>query len=179
MESRERDSIEFFFEQKDTDELFSIWNIHNTEDWREEVFEVIEQLLINRTGEKPIHIEETKTINSNKNMSEFAEDDQPDFYDPEDVEKTIVWLGKAPIIAVILSIFVALTNYQSTYSMISSWFYPTYSIVINLIIISIVILIIVANSVFIFLILYFPFRAFGLVLKILKEMEFHSRKPIN
>lgn len=176
MEEKERDSIEFFFNQKETDDLFCIWNNHDTEEWREEAFEVMEKILISRTGEKPVHFEAIEINKTNKPYVDYSEDDQPVFYNPDEVENIGLWLSRAWIFAVGISFIISLTNFNSMYSMVYSWFYSAQIVRFHLFIVFIVSIIMVANMALSFVLFYFPLKAFGQVLKILKEMEFNSRK---
>ena len=176
MEDSERKNIETFLNQKESDELFKIWNQRNLEEWREEAFDVMEQILIARTGNKPVYIKK-RDIDKPSNMDVIHnEDEQPVFYNPNEVESLRKWFFKASIAVIAISLFISLVNVSSTYSMVYSWFYPIESVEIKILEVVIVGLIVVANLAFNFVIYYLPLKGFGVILNILKQMEFNSRK---
>jgi len=174
VDQRGRKSIEFYLNQQNTDVLYQIWNTHDSEEWRDEAFEVMEEILFNRTGEMPIHSNERNLV-LNKEGDSLA-DDQPVFYEPDEVDIICKWLSRTWIVAAGISFIITLSNFESTYLKVYSWFFSDQSAKYYLAIVSLVSIIMFAKISLSFLLFYFPFKALGQVLKILKEMEFNSRK---
>ena len=97
----------------------------------------------------------------------------PEFYDPPEVIRLEKWLPKAAIVAIIASIVSSAIALPQTQRIVLSYFMgnPEKNFVAWLI----TIVIFVFGVGFQSIIIYYPFKTLGSILKILMEMEFNSR----
>jgi len=58
MDEKQLEQIRFRMEEKDTEELLEIWKKNDREEWTEEAFETIREILLARTGSLPTQGEE-------------------------------------------------------------------------------------------------------------------------
>ena len=174
MPDNERENIYNFLIQKETDELLEIWRKNDHEEWRDSVFELIEEIIINRTGEKPSR--ETLSNLENEFTDEEIVDDQPVFYSPKEVIKLNGWLSKGAILIVIVSVINNLENIRTLYFYIKDLFWPTYNPLINLLVGFLVVIFTLANIGFSVIFYWLAIKALQQILNILMQMEFNSRK---
>ena len=104
------------------------------------------------------------------------DEDPPEFYDPHEVLRLGKWLYKAAIAAVIATAISSLTALPQIKGIVLSYFMgnPEWNFVAWLIAIVVFIFGVGLQSI----IIYFPLKALGSILKILMEMEFRSRGAV-
>ena len=182
MNSNFRKQIYNGFNLKETDELVEIWQQNDRVQWSEDAFSVVEEILRERLGELPAQNKPILEYADNKNeVSEseidykFLIDDEnpPEFYNPHEVLRLEKWLYKAAIASIIASVIASLLELPRMQSIVLSYFMgnPDSNLVAWLIAILIFVFAVGLQSI----IIYFPLKALGSILKILMEMEFNSR----
>lgn len=162
--------------QKETDELVEIWQTNDRVEWREETFDVVREILLGRLGELPPqdvpvleHIESEP-----EDEIEGKSDNAPVFYLPQEVLWLDIWLNRAAIVAIVASIVSGLFELPGLQRITLSYFMGNnmeWDIVAWLIALVVFIFAVGLQSILI----YFPLKALGSILKILMEMEFISR----
>ena len=160
------------FNLKETDELVEIWQKNDRVEWAEDTFNVIREILQERLEELPRQ-DEPILQHSDDSEDEDSED-LPEFYNPHEVLRLEKWLYKAAIASVIASVLSSLLGLKQMQQIVLSYFIvngPGWNSVSWLIAIVIFIFAVGLQSI----ILYFPLKALGTILKILMEMEFNSR----
>ena len=169
---------------KETDELLEIWKTNDHVEWSDLTFDVLEDILTKRIGELPSQndpIFDYDDEDQDDGLLEEWEDkllddeNQPELYDTLDVlslKDNINTVAKA---VVVVKIFFGILSVQFVQSMFMGVF-PTIEdisgILWNLLIRTLAVGIDIA-------IIYFPLKALVLILRILMEMEFNSRKASN
>jgi len=166
---------------KDTDELVEIWQMNDRVEWSQTAFDVIQDILQERLGELPPQDEPVLEYTDDDKDEDIENDfdflivdeNFPEFYDPYEVLQLEKWLYKAAIVAVIASAVSSLIALPQTKGMVLSYFRgnPEWNFVAWLIAIVAFIFVVGLQSI----IIYFPLKALGSILKILMEMEFRSR----
>jgi hypothetical protein len=166
---------------KDTDELVEIWQTNDRVEWSQTAFDVLQEILQERLGELPPQDEpilEYTDDNEDEDINtdfDFQIDDEnlPEFYDPYEVLRLERWLYKATIAAIIAFAVSSLIALPQTKGIVLSYFMgnPEWNFVAWVIAIVVFIFGVALQSI----IIYFPLKALGSILKILMEMEFHSR----
>lgn len=168
---------------KSTDELLDIWQTNDREEWSENAFEIIREILAKRGVDIP---EQDEFIPDDKNemprnVDGFTEtelkiiDDEnpPAFYDPFEVLKISGWIELAAKVMVGMVILYNLVHYSSTNNIIKMWFSadpnPFLETIITLVLVAL-------NAAISAGISYFALITLSRILKILMEMEFNSRK---
>ena len=168
------------FNLKETDELVEIWQGNNRIEWSEDTFSVIQQILQERLGElplqeEPVVAEEDTEGEEDEADSEFLIDDEnlPEFYNPHEVLRLEKWLYQAAIGSIIASVVSSLLGLGQMQGMVMSFFRgeTEWNLVAWLIAIVLFVFAVGLQSI----IIYFPLKALGSILKILMEMEFNSR----
>ena len=172
------------FNLKETDELIEIWQKNDRVEWAEDAFNVIQKILQERLGELPPQNEpilEYTDDNEDQDIedeseSEFLIDDEnpPEFYNPYEVLRLEKWLYKAAIASIIASAVSSLLGLGQMQKIVLSFFGINgsgWDFAAWLIAIIILVFAVGLQSI----ILYFPLKALGSILKILMEMEFNSR----
>lgn len=151
---------------KETPDLLSIWYEHDQEEWSEEAFQGIEQILINRLGEIPPKPEIEKA-NSN-DSSRIVED--PEFYKPKNVLALSTLINRVAVVSIYVNILLPITIILAVYHFgnVSLNQIPA-EYVFLLIIVAVIILPIQIVTT------YFGLKALASILSILIEMEFNSR----
>jgi hypothetical protein len=168
---------------RETDDLVEIWQTNDREEWTELSFDVIREILQRRLGELPPQDEPaledlTDDIEVDNDggatQDELGEEeDEPVFYEPQDVLWLDTRLNQVALIAIIAMIGASSLTLLVTQRFFSS-FFPNNE-VWNLIAWVIVIVVYVFALTLESIIIYFPLKALGAILKILMEMEFNSR----
>ena len=164
---------------KPTDELIEIWQKNDRVEWTETTFEVLQEILQERLGELPPQnepvFEYQEEIDEPGDKVIMDDDNPPVFYEPKEVLWLEKWLYRAAIAAIVATIVSSLLELPRMQSIV--WSYFTYKPESSSAawLISIVIFSFAAGLQCI--LLYFPLKALGSILKILMEMEFHSRAP--
>ena len=172
MSNELRKQIYSNFNLKETDELVEIWQKNDRVEWSEDAFSIIQEILQERLGELP---SQNEPILEYTDDSEGEDDENlPEFYKPREVlrlEKCLNWAAIASIVASIISSLLGLKQMQQivlSYFIVngSGWDLVSW---------------LIATVIFIFvvglqsIIIYFPLKALGTILKILMEIEFNSR----
>jgi hypothetical protein len=162
---------------KETEELLAIWQKNDRAEWSETTFDVLQEILQQRIGEIPpqgepilkhIDVEDDEEI-------EAGDNNPPEFYKPREVLWLEKWLYRAAIASIVAAIIASLLELPRMQNIV--WSYFTFKPESNSVawLITIVIFVFVVGLQCI--LLYFPLKALGSVLKILMEMEFNSRAP--
>lgn len=170
------------FNLKENDELVEVWQKNDRVEWSEDTFSVIQEILHERLGELPpqdepiLEYEDTEGENDEDGAdSGFLIDDEnpPEFYNPHEVLQLEKWLNKAAIVSIVASAISSLIALPQTQRIILSYFMGDTSknFVAWLITIVFFVFAVGVQSI----IIYFPLKALGSILKILMEMEFNSR----
>lgn len=172
----ERDLVINKIHQHETDALVKQWLNHDENKWSPMEFEVMGGILIERLGELPTDEypfdEPVPSAQSKRNplqeLKGLLSDNDPVFYDPKILETFIRWLNRVlylliplNIIQNILGFWPYLMSFEEYKRSGNPWFDIGYALCVLTLSI---------------LILFFEFKTMALVLKILKEMEFNSRK---
>jgi hypothetical protein len=170
---------------KETNELVEIWQKNDHVEWAEDTFIVIREILQERLGELPPQdepiLEYTDDDEDNEDEDEdesevdFLVDDEnpPEFYNPHEVLRLEKWLYQAAIASIIASVVSSLLGLAQMQGVVLSFFRGEmeWNFVAWLIAIVIFIFAVGLQSI----IIYFPLKALGSILKILMEIEFNSR----
>lgn len=170
------------FKLKETDELVEIWQKNDHVEWSEDTFSVIQEILQERLSELPpqdepiFEYEDTEgEIDEDEADFDFLVDDEnpPEFYNPYEIYQLENWLNKAAIASIVASAISSLIVLPQTQRIILSYFMGDTSKNFIAWLIAIVIFVFAVGLQSI--IIYFPLKALGSILKILMEMEFNSR----
>jgi hypothetical protein len=170
---------------KETNELVEIWQKNDHVEWAEDTFIVIREILQERLGKLPPQdepiLEYTDDDEDNEDEDEdesevdFLVDDEnpPEFYNPHEVLRLEKWLYQAAIASIIASVVSSLLGLAQMQGVVLSFFRGEmeWNFVAWLIAIVIFIFAVGLQSI----IIYFPLKALGSILKILMEIEFNSR----
>jgi hypothetical protein len=152
-------------------------------DWADEAFDVMREILQARLGEVPPqnepvleHVKKAKFDEINEEALQEIDKDQdpPVFYRPRQVLWLDTWLNLAAVAAVVVAVANSLLHIGSTQNMISYFIFDE-SGVWNFLSWMITIVFYILAILFQSIIVYFPLKAFGTILKILMAMEFNSR----
>jgi hypothetical protein len=177
MSSDLRKQIYNSFNLKETEELLEIWQENDRVEWSETTFEVLQEILQQRLGELPPQGAPLFEHTDVKDDEEIEPDDDnpPEFYKPREVLWLEKWLYRAAIASIVAAIVASLLELPRMQNIV--WSYFTFKPESNSVawLISIVIFFFVVGLQCI--LLYFPLKALGSILKILMEMEFNSRIP--
>lgn len=181
MSNNLRNQIYSNLNMKDTEELVEIWQTNDRVEWSETTFDVLQEILRERLGELPpqdepiLEYTDDNEVEDIETDFEFLIDDEnfPEFYDPYEVLQLEKWLYKAAIAAIIASAISSLIALPQLKATVLSYFLGNleWSFVAWLIAIVIFAFGVALQSI----IIYFPLKALGSILKILMEMEFRSR----
>lgn len=177
MSSDARKQIYNSLNWKETEELLEVWQKNDRVEWTETTFDVLQEILQQRLGELPpqgepildhIDVEDEEEI-------EADDDNPPEFYKPREVLWLEKWLYRAAIASIVAAIVASLLELPRMQNIV--WSYFTFQPESNSVawLISIVIFSFIVGLQCI--LLYFPLKALGSILKILMEMEFNSRAP--
>jgi hypothetical protein len=167
------------FNLKETDELVEIWKENDRVEWSEDAFSVIQEILQERLGELPPQDEPILEYEDENDEDEadfdFLIDDEnpPEFYNPHEVLSLENWLNKAAIASIVASAISSLIALPQTQRIVLSYFMGDTSKNFVAWLITIVFFVFAVGLQSI--IIYFPLKASGSILKILMEMEFNSR----
>lgn len=171
------------FNLKETDELLEIWQTNDHVQWSEDAFNVIQEILQQRLGEfppqnEPIleYLDDNEDEDTDKETDfEFLIDDEnpPEFYNPHKVLRLEKWLYKAAIASIVASVISSLIALPQLQQIVLSYFMNNteWNFVAWMITIVTFVFAVGLQSI----IIYFPLKALGSILKILMEMEFNSR----
>lgn len=182
MSNNLRQQIYNNFNLKETDELIEIWQKNDRVEWAEDTFSVIQEILQERLGELPpqnepiLEYEDTEDENDEDEADfELSIDDEnpPEFYNPHEVLRLEKWLSKAATASIVASAISSLIALPQMQSIVLSYFMGDTSKNFVAWLITIVIFVFAVGLQII--IIYFPLKALGSILKILMEMEFNSR----
>jgi hypothetical protein len=151
---------------KETPDLLSIWYEHDQEEWSEEAFQAIEQILINRLGEIPPKPELEKA--NSDDSSRIVED--PEFYKPKKVFALSKLINRVAVASIYVNILLPITLIIAVYHFgkVSLNQIPA-EYVFLLVIVAVIILPVQIVTT------YFGLKALASILSILMEMEFNSR----
>lgn len=153
---------------KETDELIEIWKKNDRLEWAEDTFNIVRDILQERLGELPPQDEPILEC-----KDEEENEDLPEFYNPREVLRLEKWLYRAAIASIVASVISSLLELQRMQRTVLAYFMGNleWNLIAWLITIVIFIFAVGLQSI----IIYFPLRALGFILKILMEMEFNSR----
>jgi hypothetical protein len=170
---------------KDTDELMKIWQANDHVEWSDKAFEVISEILQERLDHLPKqnepvyeHLKKDFTDNFDETspLRKFLDlKNAPALYDPKEVLWLDIWLNRAAIVAVVITVISSLFQIPSLNRL---WLPYSYNMAFppgDLVAWLIPIIIVVFGIVFQSIIVYFSLKALATILKILMEMEFSSR----
>lgn len=167
---------------KETDELVEIWQKNDRVEWSEDTFSVIQEILQERLGELPPqdepileYTDDQEDDIEDESDFEFVIDDEnpPEFYNPHEVLRLEKWLYQAAIVSIVASIISSLRELQYTQRIVLGFFMNNIEMNVVAWLIAIVMFIFAVGLQCI--LIYFPLKALGSILKILMEMEFNSR----
>ena len=169
------------FNLKETEELVEIWQKNDRVEWSETTFDVLQEILQQRLGELPPqnepifeYIDPEEEIESNDEQT-MDDDNSPEFYKPREVLWLDKWLYRAAIVSIVASVIGNLVELLRMQRIVLSFFagnpLPLSSFWSWLITIVVFLFSVVLQCILI----YFPLKALGTILKILMEMEFNSR----
>jgi hypothetical protein len=179
-----RNQIRNNLDLKDPDELLEIWETNNRAEWSDTAFDVLREILQQRMGEVPpqneptFEIEEDVPDDQANDLEDWKADllnreDQPELYKTKDVLNLIENINKIAIGVVVIYVLLWLLNLQFIRVLFQGTMFTSADFMQSL-----------PNMLFTFLytilivaIIYFPLKALALILRILMEMEFNSRKP--
>jgi hypothetical protein len=166
---------------KETEELVEIWQKNDRVEWSETTFDVLKEILQQRLGELPPqnepiseYIEDEEDIEPDDEQT-IDDDNQPEFYKPREVLWLDTWLYRAAIAAIVASFISSLLELYRMQRIILPFFagnslststFWSWLVAIVLFLFAVVLQCIL---------IYFPLKALGTILKILMEMEFNSR----
>jgi hypothetical protein len=165
---------------KSEEELLEIWQKNDHVGWRDEVFDVIAEILQERQVELPLqneailNEEQRENLEMSEDMPDEEEGDetqenQPAFYDPAEadrLDKWLKWLSYAIVVVTILSNLSLFPSFQYLFSQLLG------STLLTTILGIVVPLIIIAGNC---ALMYFAVYALKMILRILREMEVKSR----
>ena len=158
---------------KETEELVEIWRTNDRVEWTEQAFDVVREILKDRLGKLPKQNEPVfKHITPDPD--DQIDENAPILYKPREVLWLEMWLNRAAIIAVIASIFPSLLELNRMQGIVWGYF-ANYNGEFNPLSWVITIIVFVSSVVLQSIIIYFPLKALGSILKILMQMEFKSR----
>jgi hypothetical protein len=178
-----RKQIYISFNLKETDELLEIWQRNDHVQWSEDAFSVIQEILQERLGEVPSQGEpileyldnnEDEDTDNETDFEVLIDDENlPEFYNPHKVLRLEKWLYKAAIASIVASVVSSLITLPQLQQIVLSYFMNNteWNFVAWLIAIVAFVFAVGLQSI----IIYFPLKALGSILKILMEMEFNSR----
>lgn len=181
MSNNHRNQIFNNLNLKETKELVDLWQNNDRVEWSELAFDVIQEILLERLGELPPQNEPIWEYYENN--TEVEDDDFLDryinmvsasiFYKPKEVLWLEKWMNRAAIF-LFFGYFggniLQLPRFQRT---VLSFFGGNPELEFIAWPIAIIIFILIVG--FQFVVLYFPLKALGSILKILMAMEFNSR----
>ncbi len=174
MDNLEKKRIFEYLDQLETDELVRLWKTHDLNEWRETAFEVMEEIIENRTGHNPDQIEiqvptlEILSVGDSDNKNNRSTNTKT-------VEKLCNWLDVGSKMFIGLSILVTATQWNRSYSLVHSWFYRSVNINWTTTEIILTIIVLLLNVGLNMIILYLPLRALRFILVTLNQMEKNSR----
>lgn len=169
---------------KESEELLEIWISNNRDEWSDDAFEVIKEILLERDEklpeqDAPIYekVEQTPKVEdydfSEEELAIIDDENPPAFYDPFDVLLLTKRLNLMLKVMIGFTVLYSLLNYPESRSIIRGFFIqnpnPTLEVVIAL-------MMVVVNAIVGVLVMYIPLKALIKILRILMEMEFRSRK---
>lgn len=181
MANQFRKGIYESFIQKGTDELVEIWKRNDRIEWTEIALDVVREILLERLGELP---EQDTPFDQHEQEREedkliigeelIGSENSPVFYDPEQVLWLSKWMNRAAIAMIVLITIQNLLQLRTEQRLVFSFspynqnFIPWSWLIafIGLVLLS------VLESI----LLYFPLKALGYILRILMDMEFLSRR---
>jgi len=184
MSTELREQIRNHLDMKDLYELLEIWKTNNRVEWSDTAFDVLREILEERISEvppqnEPILKPEEHTLDDLTDDLEEWEasllnrEDQPELYNTQDVLALIGNINKVAIAAVVIYALLWLLSLSFVRTLFQGVMFTVSDVLQSL-----------PNMLSSFLgivltiaIIYFPLKALALVLRILMEMEFNSRKP--
>ena len=162
-----RDQIFRKLNQKETDELITIWQTNDHKTWSETAFELIGNILQERLVDLNAIIQSNPhdTIEqSQENLIIKPEKQLPSLYDPDKTLTIVKWLDWAANTIVIIFAIIAFLNLfliNRGFQFNLQWFGNAGLLILNISVQCII--------------SYFPLKALSIVLRILMEMEIQSR----
>jgi hypothetical protein len=168
---------------KETDDLLEIWATNDRTEWSDDAFDVIKQILVNRSVDLPLqddpiyeHDELQKSGHDRDGLEEWEiklldREDQPDFYDTLevlDLRKKLDWTFKA---AVVVFGLLGILQLPGMLNLLAGNI-PSLQKLTNSILPAFVSILLYGTTT---LVIVFLLKAFGSILRILMEMEFNSR----
>ncbi len=167
------------FNQRDTDELLTIWQENNRGDWSETAFEVIREILQERLGQVPPQnaptFERTTPQEPPDPAGQLLEREaKPVFYSPKEVFWLIKWLERLSIAAVVATIVLSISWISTMHALISGFF--TNGDEPKMLVWTLTFLLLAVDVALQCVLYYFGFRWLAFILQMLIEIEFRSRK---
>jgi hypothetical protein len=163
---------------KATGELVDIWQKNDRVEWSETTFDVLQEILQQRLGVLPPQgtpVFEYTEIDIQSERDDLAIDDRnpPEFYKPREVLWLDKWIYRVAIASIGAVIITHLIYLPTTQSIVLSFFSGNPAWKFQSWVIAVVAVLLETGLTCI--LIYFPLRALGTILKILMEMEFNSR----
>jgi hypothetical protein len=180
MNSGLRKQVHANLNSKDTEELLDIWKTNDRVEWSDLAFEVLEEILSQRTDSLPKqndpileHDEEEDTDDLEDWEAKILDnEDQPELYDTLEVIDTVDNINKVAKAAIVIYALVNLANsyffqvlLRGEISYLDDLMPVIWSFFTTIVTTAIRIAVV-----------YFPLKALSHILRILMEMEFNSRK---
>jgi hypothetical protein len=174
-----REQIRNNLEMKDLYELLEIWKTNNRIEWSDTTFEVLKEILEERVGEVPLQNEPILNMEEDtpNDLEEWEanllqREDQPELYNTQDVLHLIDNINKLAIAAIVIYALQWLLSLSFIRTLFQGVMFTSADVLQalpNMLFTFLGILLIIA-------VIYFSLKALALVLRILMEMEFNSRK---
>jgi hypothetical protein len=159
-----------------------IWETNNRVEWSDTTFEVLREILQERVGDVPPQndpiLDEEDVLEDDADDPEdwkanlLEREDQPELYNTQDVINLIEMINKVAVAAVVIYILLGLLSLSFIRTIFQGAMFTSADLMQAL-----------PNILYTFLtmalmiaIIYFPLKALSLILRILMEMEFNSRK---
>lgn len=179
-ESRRKHML-LLFDQKETDELVTIWQRRDREKWTDEALDVVREILLDRLGELPPnapHAGEVEISIENSSIEDAIaleqDDNEPVFYKPAEVLRLVKWMKWGTLIAIAAGMWLSLAVFDAFQNLFQGFFGSdvmgrAWSFVLSIPAVA-------AQMALTVILIYFPMRALWEVLTILMEMEMRSRE---
>lgn len=163
---------------KSTDDLVEIWLKNDRNEWTDVAFNIIEEIILKRTGELPSReeytLEENLRIEKEKTLIFQAEiENKAVFYEPKEVLQLERWMYRIALYAIVVTAIANLLKLPEIYTTLMNYFVSNEGTMILIWFLSIGLCVILLPIQC--LLIYFPLKAFAYILKILMAMEFKSR----
>jgi hypothetical protein len=169
-------------EGKETAELIEIWRTNDRVEWSDMTFEVLKDILHQRTGDIPEQDEPVLDYAEHEALLDdgleewetrlLDNEDQPDFYDTLEVLTLKDNIDKTARAVIIVNLVLGVLSFRFVQDALTGMF-PSLDVLPRILIGLATSLLGIGLQI---AIVYFPLKALAHILRILMEMEFNSRK---